>query len=84
MNCPACENIILEETKRGNVMIDICPNCKGIWLDRGELAKIIQGLNADRTEDLQHGKDSGRRYVNPEQKKKNTMVDVLSDLLLFW
>ena len=33
MNCAACENIILEEeAKIGNVMIDIFPNRKGIWL----------------------------------------------------
>jgi Zn-finger nucleic acid-binding protein len=65
-------------------MIDICPNRKGIWLDCGELAKIIQGLETDKSEDSQRNKDSGRQYVNPEQKNKKTMVEVLADLLLFW
>lgn len=41
MKCPIC-NIDLIMTERQNVEIDYCPQCRGIWLDRGELDKIIE------------------------------------------
>ena len=41
MNCPACQ-IALNITDRQGVEIDYCPQCRGIWLDRGELDKIIE------------------------------------------
>ena len=40
MNCPKC-NLTLLMTDRQGVEIDYCPQCRGIWLDRGELEKII-------------------------------------------
>ncbi len=41
MKCPVCQNIDLVMSERQGVEIDYCPNCRGIWLDRGELDKII-------------------------------------------
>lgn len=41
MNCPIC-NIGLVMTDKQGVEIDYCPKCRGIWLDRGELEKIIE------------------------------------------
>ncbi len=41
MNCPKC-NIALSMTDRQGVEIDFCPTCRGVWLDRGELDKIIE------------------------------------------
>jgi Zn-finger nucleic acid-binding protein len=41
MNCPKC-NVTLSMTDRQGVEIDFCPQCRGIWLDRGELDKIIE------------------------------------------
>lgn len=43
MNCPVCDDVRMKEVEREGVMIDVCPNCKGIWLDRGELEKLSQG-----------------------------------------
>jgi Zn-finger nucleic acid-binding protein len=40
MDCPVCGER-LKEIDRAGVMVDICPSCKGIWLDRGEIDKII-------------------------------------------
>jgi Zn-finger nucleic acid-binding protein len=40
MNCPVCGERLREIEKYG-VQIDVCPGCKGVWLDRGELEKII-------------------------------------------
>lgn len=41
MNCPVC-NVELQLAERQGVEIDYCPKCRGIWLDRGELDKIIE------------------------------------------
>ena len=40
MKCPNCSETLLITDKQG-VEIDYCPNCRGIWLDRGELEKIM-------------------------------------------
>ena len=41
MNCPVC-NITLNLSERQGIEIDYCPQCRGVWLDRGELDKIIE------------------------------------------
>jgi uncharacterized protein len=40
MQCPVCDER-MKEVERFGVSIDICPGCKGVWLDRGELDKIL-------------------------------------------
>lgn len=46
MNCPV-DNTTLAMTERQGVEIDYCPTCRGVWLDRGELDKIIERANAE-------------------------------------
>lgn len=41
MKCPNCEEP-LAMTERQGVEIDYCPKCRGVWLDKGELDKIIE------------------------------------------
>jgi uncharacterized protein len=41
MPCPVCK-VGLVMTERQGVEIDYCPKCRGVWLDRGELDKIIE------------------------------------------
>lgn len=41
MACPVC-NVALVMSDRQGVEIDYCPQCRGVWLDRGELDKIIE------------------------------------------
>ena len=41
MKCPACKEPDLVMSERQGVEIDYCPTCRGVWLDRGELDKII-------------------------------------------
>lgn len=41
MKCPN-DNTTLVMTERSGVEIDYCPECRGVWLDRGELDKIIE------------------------------------------
>jgi len=40
MKCPV-DSIDLTMSERGGVEIDYCPRCRGVWLDRGELDKIL-------------------------------------------
>ena len=42
MKCPNCPETALVMTERQGVEIDYCPNCRGVWLDRGELDKLIE------------------------------------------
>ncbi len=39
--CPCCKDIELRIAIRRGVEIDYCPECNGIWLDNGELNKIV-------------------------------------------
>ena len=41
MKCPVCSEPDLLMSERQGVEIDYCPKCRGVWLDRGELDKII-------------------------------------------
>jgi len=62
MKCPTCEEILVI-TERQGVEIDYCPKCRGVWLDRGELDKIIE-----RSDSASNQENSGRQ--EKEQKKK--------------
>jgi uncharacterized protein len=42
MNCPNCTSTALLMTDRQGVEIDYCPQCRGVWLDRGELDKLME------------------------------------------
>lgn len=42
MKCPTCADTVLVMTERQGVEIDYCPNCRGVWLDRGELDKLLE------------------------------------------
>jgi Zn-finger nucleic acid-binding protein len=41
VDCPVCKSVNLVMSERQGIEIDYCPNCRGVWLDRGELDKII-------------------------------------------
>jgi len=41
MYCPTCTTTPLVLTQRQGVEIDFCPHCRGVWLDRGELDKLL-------------------------------------------
>jgi uncharacterized protein len=45
MNCPVCD-VALSISSREGVEIDFCPQCRGVWLDRGELDKVIERASA--------------------------------------
>ena len=68
MNCPIC-TVALIATERQGIEIDHCPRCRGVWLDRGELDKIVErsalhSASSDRDDDSDWGEDR-RKYGNP-------------------
>jgi uncharacterized protein len=38
--CPNC-NVSMQNVQRSGVELDMCPSCRGVWLDRGELEKLL-------------------------------------------
>lgn len=56
MKCPRCV-IELKLSDRRGVEIDYCPQCRGVWLDRGELDKIVERSSALETRDDERDDD---------------------------
>ncbi len=46
MKCPTCPDATLVMADRQGIEIDYCPQCRGVWLDRGELDKLIERSGA--------------------------------------
>lgn len=59
MLCPACQ-VPLVMSERQSIEIDYCPQCRGVWLDRGELDKIIERTGADLSARSPEGRDRDR------------------------
>ena len=84
MMCPVCE-VPLSMADRQGVEIDFCPECRGVWLDRGELDKIIERSAAQPTP--QSGFDDRRSYderrgyedKSYKRKKRGSFLDDLFD-----
>lgn len=48
-NCPVC-NTFMDEVSKTGILIDVCPKCKGVWLDRGELDQLLQRMKEHQQE----------------------------------
>ncbi|MGL4758180.1 MAG: zf-TFIIB domain-containing protein [Patescibacteria group bacterium] len=72
MLCPNCKNTTLLMTNRNNVEIDYCPDCRGVWLDRGELDKIIElsipTNNINNNSQMNNSQNSGTQSVNTHSR----------------
>lgn len=66
MKCPVC-NVDLLMTDKQGVEIDYCPTCRGIWLDRGELEKLIERMSA--AERSYEGRERHQSYGHPGHDK---------------
>lgn len=60
MLCPICKTG-LSMSDRSGVEIDFCPSCRGVWLDRGELDKIIERTAASSASNADNGQRSDQR-----------------------
>ena len=96
MNCPV-DGTELRITERQGIEIDYCPQCRGVWLDRGELDKVLersaQMSSSYRDErdrpspaayrDERDRYDDDRSYRGPEHGRKGRRRSFLEDLLDF-
>ena len=80
MKCPICLYPELVMTSREGIEIDYCPECRGVWLDRGELDKIIErsGAMASRPE-----YDDSRREHRDADDKRHKQKNVWKELFDF-
>ena len=82
MKCPN-DNATLVMTERSGVEIDYCPECRGVWLDRGELDKIIERSStpvqgqAPQYRSERHPHSEGNKYQKP--RKKDSFLGDLFD-----
>ena len=60
MKCPNCNETLLM-TERNRVEIDYCPICRGVWLDKGELDKLMQIASEQNGDPAPYRKDEDRR-----------------------
>jgi Zn-finger nucleic acid-binding protein len=71
MQCPVCKDIALVMNERQSIEIDYCPQCRGVWLDRGELDKIIersQQQDAGRLPQVGYNRHGERQAHHGEQR----------------
>jgi Zn-finger nucleic acid-binding protein len=99
MNCPKCYEPLRVSDRQG-IEIDYCPDCRGVWLDRGELDKIIERtLNFDMQrssyedhrgtapyrERTKYSSDKyDKHYKKKYHKKKKKAKHVIEDLFDFF
>ncbi|MGL4609457.1 MAG: zf-TFIIB domain-containing protein [Trueperaceae bacterium] len=68
----------MQEVNRNGVLLDMCPTCRGVWLDRGELEKLLsymqeddRGYEAKRDGDKQHERYQTDRYDDDDYRDKS-------------
>jgi Zn-finger nucleic acid-binding protein len=74
---------------KNGIEIDYCPECRGVWLDRGELEKIVDRMRSNETRDHRdHDDHSSYKHETlsydqnryPYRRKKSDMFDDLFDI----
>ena len=73
MQCPI-DGSTLHIAERHGVEIDFCPQCRGVWLDRGELDKIIDRSMAEAVPPARGSHDE-----RPRKKKRESFLSELFD-----
>jgi Zn-finger nucleic acid-binding protein len=81
MKCPV-DNATLLITDRSGIEIDYCPECRGVWLDRGELDKLIQdssrggeytsNRDGERSREQRYSDDDDRRYDQRDSRNSDS------------
>jgi len=84
MQCPVCDTRLTTSDRQG-VEVDHCPRCRGVWLDRGELDKLIEraGIGAyrrdhddDDDDGFLVGERGRRRGADTGRRKRGFLDDV--------
>lgn len=80
MKCPICPEATLVMTERQKIEIDYCPQCRGVWLDRGELDKLIEGASASASASNKYSKSDDDDYnykkENYHKRKKSFLSEI--------
>lgn len=81
MKCPVCKDVTLAVNDRQGIEIDHCPDCRGVWLDRGELDKLIERAapaTAPQNRAQPHFEDSdhGRDAASQRRPQKSWLRDI--------
>lgn len=74
MKCPVCKDTTLLMSERQGVEIDYCPECRGVWLDRGELDKLIAGEEKAYAGNQQSTSDN-QRYADDSRNDRRSRDD---------
>ena len=74
MKCPVCKDITLLMAEKKGVEIDYCPECRGMWLDRGELEKIIE------KEEKNYSEEQPIKSDNKEKKSSKKKESIFSEI----
>lgn len=84
--CPACQELLVPVDRDG-VEIDYCPSCRGVWLDRGELDKILEraSMGAPRHPSRRSHYDDWHDddYEHKHPRKRKRVKSFLEDLFDF-
>lgn len=77
MKCPSCKDVNLAMTERQGVEIDYCPECRGVWLDRGELDKMISKSQGEspRMEERSYS-SGGYDKFKPHKRRKSFFEEI--------
>lgn len=67
MKCPTCQDVNLTMSERQGIEIDYCPQCRGVWLDRGELDKLIE-RSASTSQSPQNAQTQPQQYAQPSRR----------------
>ncbi len=81
MKCPIDTDTDLQMTERQGIEIDYCPKCRGIWLDRGELDKMIERSTSSNSTEYKSDYQSGGHHSKGYGSKKHR--NFLGDLFDF-
>ena len=66
-------------SERQGVEIDYCPRCRGVWLDRGELDKIIERAGRDMASLSATQPHYGHKPTQPHYKRRKSFLEELFD-----
>lgn len=67
MVCPTCRDERLVMSEKQGVEIDYCPKCRGVWLDRGEIDKIIERSVSESNVNTQPPRHQSSQSSQPSQ-----------------
>lgn len=77
MKCPVCKDVTLLMSEKKGIEIDYCPECRGIWLDRGELEKLMEKENEVVNLDYNKHDDKKGKYT---KRKKESIFGEIFDM----